>query len=132
MRIRKINRCLSFFILFIFCITGIYQSYDLADSFFVCENENNAVIYETSFVDHTQDAFLENTDSLSQLSYNRKESDLETNDINTISNYYNDIFSKEYAGYSGSIFSGIIQESCLNHFCRSVITNYIHLKDGQK
>ena len=129
---RRINKFLSFFILFALCITGIYQTYDLADSYFVCRNESDAAIFQGSLVDSTQDIYFEDSSAARSFVYNRKEQD--SADVYMVDAAYNpaDIFDSSFIDDSGSCFSNILQENCIDHFSNTVITNYVHLKDGQK
>ena len=131
MRNRPIGKIFTVFILFIFCIAGIYRSYDMADSFFRCENNADASLYEQSFVDHTQDAILENSSSITQLLCSRKENDTDTYRFDSVF-CDSENLSDTLSDYSDVKITKIVQESCIDHFCTSVITNYIHQKDGEK
>lgn len=131
MRDRQMSKLFSILILLAFCITGIYQSFDMADSFFVRSNENVASLYEQSIIDHTQEAILEDFSLLNRLVLHRKDQRSESYMIHPFSNdsdLYSDIFTK----YSDTNFTEMIEENCINHFSSSVITTYIHQKDGQK
>ena len=131
MRNRSISKLFSIFILLMFFIAGIYQSFDAADSFFVCINENIASLYEPSVIDHTQEAILENASPLTQLTWHRKEQELQSYLLYSVSAFV-ELYANLFAGYSNTGFTEIIEENCINHFSSSVIIDYIHLKDGQK
>lgn len=131
MRNRSISKLFSIFILLMFFIAGIYQSFDAADSFFVCINENIASLYEPSVIDHTQEAILENASPLTQLIWHRKEQEIHSYLLCSVSTFV-ELYSNLFTGYIHASFTEIIEENCINHFSSSIITDYIHLKDGQK
>lgn len=131
MRNRSMSKLFSIFILLMFFIAGIYQSFDVADSFFVCSNDNIASLYEPSVIDHTQEAILENASPLTQLTWHRKEQEIQSYLLYSVSAFV-ELYANLFAGYSNTGFTEMIEENCINHFSSSVITDYIHLKDGQK
>lgn len=130
-RNQKISKFFTFFILLVICITGIYQSYVLADSLFVCQNSGNSFIYEKSLIDSSQDVYLEESSPLEQLTFFCKEN---RRSIFPISNLSHDIDATVVFLSKNFIlsFTDILRENCISHFSCMVITDYLHLKDGQK
>lgn len=128
---KKISRIFSFFILFVFCITGIYQSYVLADSLFVCPNTVDSVIYERSLFNLSQDVYQEDCSPLEQLTFicrDHQRCVSVISDLSAHSDTCRDFSQKNYV----SSFTNILQENCLNHFSSTIITDYVHLTDGEK
>lgn len=131
MRSQKISSFLLCFILLVFCITGIYQTYDLTDSLFVCDSENYGSICEKSFMDHSQIAYIEEINPLLQLTLHRKESDTHIYDTTffySASNLIFDILS----AYTLASFADITHENCMHRFCNVIIMDYVHQIDGEK
>lgn len=128
---KKISRIFSFFILFVFCIAGIYQSYVLADSFFVCPNTVHSVIYERTLFNLSQDVYQEDCSPLEQLTCicrDHQRCIYVISDLSTHTDTYTDFSQKNFV----SSFTNILQENCLNHFSSTVITDYVHSTDGEK
>lgn len=130
-RNKKISRFFTFFILLVICITGIYQSSILADSLFVCQNPGNSFIYERSLIDSSQDVYLEESSPLEQITFFCKENRRSICNFSNLS-YDTDapvvFLSKNFI----LTFTDILRENCFSHFSCTIITDYLHLKDGQK
>lgn len=128
---KKISRFFLFFILYVFCITGIYQSYELADSLFVYPNTAGSIIYERTLCNLSQDVYLEESSPLEQLTFLTKET---YRCIYLLSNlsYFFDTAVDVFLNIFDSSFPNILRENCLKHFSSMIIIDYLHLTDGEK